>query len=237
MKIFISYSTKDKKFVNRLATDLRTRAGIDAWLDNWEINPGDKIPEKIETGLSEANVFLLVLSPESITSRWVEYERQVWLMMQIDEEKLAQKESRTPARRLIPVLYEDCQKPAFIQPIHHIKINEEDYDSGFNLLVNAILGVSEKPPLVQQPVIAKIPVSGPPLRKFLLILLKGIIPAMFEEVVFLYEMPKSYLPTHVSQVEKSIALINYAISKEGENPSILLECIHSVAPHHRKTRL
>jgi hypothetical protein len=237
MKVFISYSTEDKDFVNRLATDLRTRAGIDAWLDQWEINPGDKIPEKIETGLSEANVFLLVLSPESVSSHWVEYERQAWLMMQIDEEKVAQKEGRTPARRLIPVLYKECQKPAFLQPINHVKIYDEDYDSGFNLLVNAILGVSEKPPIVPKPPIAKIPESGVPLRKYLLTLLKSIIPPMFEEVVFLYEMPRSYLLTNVTQVEKAISLIDYAISQEGENPYRLLECIHSVVPHHGKARL
>ena len=48
MKVFVSHSSTDKPFVSRLASDLRTKEGIDAWLDQWEINPGDRIPEKIE---------------------------------------------------------------------------------------------------------------------------------------------------------------------------------------------
>src|SRR3990172_1207371 len=127
MKVFISHSRVDKKFVQRLATDLRTIEGIDAWIDYWEINPGDNAPQKLEEGISEAEVFILVLSPESVNSTWVEHERQVWLVMQIEEEKHAKEESRSPKRRLIPVLYRDCQKPAFLQPIHHIKITDEDY--------------------------------------------------------------------------------------------------------------
>jgi len=78
-KVFISYSSKDKEFVKQLATDLRMREGIDAWLDQWEINPGDKIPEMIEAGLSKADFFILVLSPDSVNSQWIEYERQTWL--------------------------------------------------------------------------------------------------------------------------------------------------------------
>ena len=46
MKAFISHSSKDKKFVVRLANDLSGR-GIDVWLDQWEIQPGDKFVEKL----------------------------------------------------------------------------------------------------------------------------------------------------------------------------------------------
>ena len=147
MKVFISHSSADKKFVQRLATDLRIREGIDAWFDQWEINPGDRIPERLEEGLSEAEVLTLVLSPDSVNSEWVEYERQAWLAIQIEEEKRAKEESRPSARRLIPVLYQDCQKPVFLQPIHHVKITDQEYESGFKQLVNAIMRVSEKPPL------------------------------------------------------------------------------------------
>ncbi|MFW5667412.1 MAG: toll/interleukin-1 receptor domain-containing protein, partial [Coleofasciculus sp.] len=45
MKAFISHSSIDKPFVERLATDLRTSEAIDAWLDKWEILPGDRIPD------------------------------------------------------------------------------------------------------------------------------------------------------------------------------------------------
>jgi len=237
VKALISYSSNDKEFVLRLADDLRAREGIDVWLDQWEIIPGDRIPERIEEGLSEADVFILVLSPESVNSQWVEYERQAWLMMQIDEEKRAKEESRPPTRRLIPVLYRDCQKPAFLQPIHHVKITDQDYENGFKQLVSAILGVSEKPTLKEKAAPAGgVPPPGVPRGKYTLTLLKALLSPQFDEVVFIYNMPSSYLPANAPQVQKAIALIEYAKQKEGENLWGLLDAIYHVAPHFKEGR-
>lgn len=231
MKAFISHSSNDKVFALRLATDLRMRAGIDAWLDQWEVNPGDKIPERLEAGISEAGIFVLILSPDSVNSPWVDWERQSWLMIQIEEEKLAKEESRTPERRLIPVLYRDCKKPAFLQPIHHIKITDHDYENGFKLLADTILGVSKKPPLKQEIKPPVTPETGVPRRIYTLALLKSLLPGQFDEVVFIYNMPSAHLPTNVAQVQKAISLINYAEQREGEDVSELLNTIFKVAPH------
>lgn len=235
MKVFISHSSVDKKFVQRLATDLRTREGIDAWFDQWEINPGDRIPERLEEGLSEAEVLTLVLSPDSVNSQWVEYERQTWLAMQIEEEKHAKEESRPPARRLIPVLYRDCQKPVFLQPIHHVKITDQEYEDGFKQLVNAIMGVSEKPPLKGKGYGAPVaPEPNVPRRIYVLTLLKSLLPSQFDEVVFTYNMPDAYLPTIAPQAQKAITLIQYAEQREGEVISELLNTIYEIVPHFRR---
>jgi len=233
VKAFISYSTRDEGFVLRLARDLRTREGIDAWLDHWEINPGDRIPERVEEGLSEADVFILVLSPDSVNSRWVDYERQAWLTMQIEEEKRAKEESRPSRRRLIPVLYQDCQKPPFLQPIHHVKITDQDYEDGFKRLVNAILELSEKPPLKGEVTPTLVAPSPGVRRKYVLNLLKTLLPGQFDEVTFIYNMPSAYLPTNAPQIQKAIALMEYAEQREGEDMSGLLESIYTVAPHFK----
>lgn len=235
IKVFISHSSVDKKFVQRLATDLRTRKRIDAWFDQWEINPGDKIPERLEEGLSEAEILILVLSPDSVNSEWAEYERQAWLVMQIEEEKRAKGESRPPARRLIPVLYRDCQKPVFLQPIHHVKITDQEYEGGFKQLVNAIMGVSEKPPLKEEgPGTPVAPEPNIPRRKQVFTMLKSLMQFQFEEVVFIYNMPKAHLPTNAAQVQQAITLIEYAEQQEGEAISELLETIYEVVPHFRR---
>lgn len=236
MKVFISHSSQDKEFVVRLATDLHTRKGIETWLDKWEINPGDSIPEKIEEGLSKADILILVLSPNSVNSVWVKYERQAWLTMQIEEEKRARDERRPPRRRLIPVLYQDCDKPAFLQHIKHIKITDQDYEGGLEQLANAILGISKKPPLKERIRPPITPEPGVPLRIYALTLLKSLLQGEFEEVVFIYGMPSAHLPTNVSQVQKAITLIRYAINQEGENISKLLNAIYKVAPRLRKGR-
>ncbi|MFP4104147.1 toll/interleukin-1 receptor domain-containing protein, partial [Coleofasciculus sp.] len=146
MKAFISHSSIDKPFVERLATDLRSREGIDAWLDKWEILPGDRIPDKLEDGLTNAGILVLVLSPDSVNSQWVSYEKDAWLMAQVEEEKKAKLELITPSRRLIPVLYKDCEKPFFLQSFLHISINDDNYEQGFQQLIRGMRGESGKPP-------------------------------------------------------------------------------------------
>ena len=231
MKVFVSHSSKDRDFVLRLASDLRVREGIDAWLDRWEISPGDRIPERIEEAISEAETFIIVLSPDSVNSRWVEYERQAWLTIQIDEEKRAQEESRSPTRRLIPVLYRDCSKPAFLQPIQHVEITDQNYEDGFTQLVKAILREPEKPPLKDKNSTAVASATNVSGRKHALTLLKVLLSPQFDEVVFNYEVSSAYLPTNAAQVQRAIALIEYAIQQEGEDIPGLLEAIYEVAPH------
>lgn len=51
-RVFISHSSKDKPAVEKLARALRAK-GIDAWLDKWEIAPGDDIVARINEGLEE----------------------------------------------------------------------------------------------------------------------------------------------------------------------------------------
>ena len=233
MKVFISYSSKDKDFALRLATDLRMCERIDVWLDQWEINPGDRIPERIEEGLSEAGFFILVLSPDSVNSQWVEYERQTWLTMQIDEERRAQEQSYSPTRHLIPILYRDCPKPAFLQPIHHVEITDQNYKSGFKQLVRAIRRVPKKPHLKGEVPTPIASATGIMQRKHALMLLKCLLLSQFDEVVFIYGMPSPYLPANVAQLQKAIALIEYAVQQEGEDIPKLLDVIYTIAPHLR----
>ena len=51
-KVFVSHASEDKeRFVRNFATQLRAQ-GIDAWVDEWEIVPGDSLIDKIfEEGL------------------------------------------------------------------------------------------------------------------------------------------------------------------------------------------
>lgn len=234
MKVFISYSSEDKDFVVRLAEDLRTREGMDAWLDRWEISPGDKIPERIEEAISKAEAFIIVLSPDSVNSRWVEYERQAWLTMQIDEEKRAQEESRSPTLRLIPVLYRDCVKPVFLRPIQHVEITDQNYEDGFIRLVKAIRRESGMQPLKDRKMAAS--ATNVSRKKHALILLKVLLPPQFDEVVFNYKISSAYLPTNAAQVQRAIALIEYALQQEGEDIPELLETIYEVAPHLKGRR-
>lgn len=64
--VFISYSwdnAEHKTWVRRLAGDLRAQ-GIDAWLDQWEVQLGDDVTEFMERGVSQADYVLLVCTEE-----------------------------------------------------------------------------------------------------------------------------------------------------------------------------
>jgi hypothetical protein len=60
--VFISYSWESdehKDWVRKLAHDLRAN-GVDAWLDQWEVELGDDVTKFMERGVSEADFVLLI---------------------------------------------------------------------------------------------------------------------------------------------------------------------------------
>ena len=65
--IFISYSRRDKDFVTQLSDALRAR-GKDAWIDFKDIPASAEWLREIQDGIDEADAFLFVLSPDSISS-------------------------------------------------------------------------------------------------------------------------------------------------------------------------
>lgn len=71
--IFISYSRQCIGFVDDLAHKLE-KQGFTIWTDYLSLIPGRPWAEQIEKGLREAELLLLVVSPESISSRSVEIE-------------------------------------------------------------------------------------------------------------------------------------------------------------------
>ncbi len=71
--VFLSHSAKDKVVVRPLAERLRAN-GLRVWLDDWEIHPGDSIPEKIEEGLEHSRVLLLCMSANASGSNWAQLE-------------------------------------------------------------------------------------------------------------------------------------------------------------------
>ena len=71
--VFLSYSHKDRGFVEQLARDLRAN-GVTPWYDRWEMLPGDSLVAKIGTALLKNDYFVIILSPNSVSSQWVQRE-------------------------------------------------------------------------------------------------------------------------------------------------------------------
>jgi hypothetical protein len=70
---FISYSTKDQPFAERLHADLQNK-GVRCWFAPHHIASGKKIHEQIDEAIRLHERLLLILSPASIESEWVKHE-------------------------------------------------------------------------------------------------------------------------------------------------------------------
>jgi hypothetical protein len=93
---FISYSTKDQKFADRIYADLQTK-GIRCWFAPHDLPIGGKILDEIDAAIRLRDKVLLILSEQSINSDWVE-----------DEVKTAFEEERKRGQTvLFPIRLDD----------------------------------------------------------------------------------------------------------------------------------
>src|SRR5271166_3062748 len=70
---FISYSTKDQAFAERLHADLQAK-GVRCWFAPHDIQGGRKIHEQIDDAIKLHDKLLLILSEHSMSSNWVKTE-------------------------------------------------------------------------------------------------------------------------------------------------------------------
>jgi hypothetical protein len=70
---FISYSTEDQAFADRLYADLQNK-GVRCWFAPHDIQGGKKIHEQLEDAIRMYDRLLLILSEHSMSSEWVKTE-------------------------------------------------------------------------------------------------------------------------------------------------------------------
>lgn len=71
--VFISYSRKDREFADRIVGYLKEK-GHKIWMDKDRILGGAKYPQEIAAGIGASDFILLLISKNSIGSKWVERE-------------------------------------------------------------------------------------------------------------------------------------------------------------------
>ncbi|MCU0286721.1 MAG: toll/interleukin-1 receptor domain-containing protein [Acidobacteria bacterium] len=125
--VFISYSHRDKNFVERLINDLESQ-GVNVWYDEKEIMVGDSISQKIEDEISRTDFFCLVISKNSVQSDWVKYEYRFALNKQLSQEKKP---------KILPLLIDDTPKNMFLSDIKYADFSK-GYNNGLQPLLDAI---------------------------------------------------------------------------------------------------
>ena len=126
MPIFFTYSHEDKEFVDQLARQLAERKAW-VWIDRWELNVGDSIVERVQAALQEANAVIIILSPSSVTSSWVQRELASVIYREVQDKKSL----------IVPVLIKECQIPAFLSDRLYADFRT-DFDAGLRTLLEAL---------------------------------------------------------------------------------------------------
>lgn len=124
--LFLSHSSADKTFVEKLAKDLEG-VGVNVWFDKWEIKVGDSLTGKIEEGLQANDYLGLVLSPAAVASEWVKAELSAAWCRQMSSRKIV----------VLPILYQDCEIPFLLEDRKYADFRTS-YDEGFMALCAAL---------------------------------------------------------------------------------------------------
>lgn len=124
--LFLSHSSTDKTFVEKLAKDLEG-VGVNVWFDKWEIKVGDSLTGKIEEGLQANDYLGLVLSPAAVASEWVKAELSAAWCRQMSSRKIV----------VLPILYQDCEIPFLLEDRKYADFRTS-YDEGFMALCAAL---------------------------------------------------------------------------------------------------
>ncbi len=126
--VFIIYSQRDGSFVKDL-TDGFNKDKISYWIDEKDVLIGDVIDRAISSGIQMHPLFLIVLSPNSIESSWVQRE--------CDE---ASHEAAEGKKILLPVLTGGLNPKRIPAQIRRFKCADfnSDFEKSYGLLSKSI---------------------------------------------------------------------------------------------------
>jgi hypothetical protein len=124
--VFISHRGADIKEAELLANEIR-RAGHQVWLDEWKINLGDSIIERINEGLEGAAYVIICYSSAGVTSPWMGREWMSALARQLNGESI----------RLLPIQLTGGRPPAILADIKHADL-VKDWARGVSEIIRSI---------------------------------------------------------------------------------------------------
>lgn len=155
-KLFISYSHDNenhKRWVLKLATDLRQHLGVDVTLDQWDLRIGGDLSLFMEQGLSDATLVLCICSEEYVKKanagiRGTGYERMIMVQSMLSD---------TNANYIIPIVRNNSSEnkmPRFLGTKYYIDFTDDaSYLDRLSELAARIYNedISKKPPIGKSP--------------------------------------------------------------------------------------
>jgi hypothetical protein len=121
-KVFISYAREDREEVRALYERLKG-IGVDPWMDDQNLLPGDPWARTIDEAILSADFFLFCISTHSVDKSGV--------LRQELSKGLDQWYARSgPDNYLLPVMLEDCQMPESLAALQRVDASEDVFEPG-----------------------------------------------------------------------------------------------------------
>jgi hypothetical protein len=121
-QVFISYSRNDIEFVKMLALNLETQ-GFSVWWDVSKLQGGDRWMRAIQSAIDASQSCIVVLTPDSVTSEWVENEYTYALANKV---------------KVIPLYLRRCKVPIALATIQYIDFLKNEHDFALRHLIAAV---------------------------------------------------------------------------------------------------
>jgi hypothetical protein len=124
-RVFVSYSSTDADLAHRLVSALLLN-GLSVWFDQFDLDTGDSIYDKIEQGVIDVDYMAIVLTPSSIDSAWVTEEFTLARQRELEERRVI----------ILPLLFAPVKLPLNLRARKHADFR--DFDRGFVQLMRAL---------------------------------------------------------------------------------------------------
>jgi hypothetical protein len=131
--VFISYSHDDLDWVTGFAERLESQ-GLRIARDEVFLSPGDVLVHAIEHAISVSAHGILVFSPASVASGWVQQEYATLMQRSVQD-----------GRRFIPVVIADVELPGFAATRYYVDfrhVSDDEYDQ---LVAKIAAAIRERP--------------------------------------------------------------------------------------------
>lgn len=129
-RIFLSYAHEDKPVAYKLVDALRHQ-GADVWVDEEQLAVGDSLIARIEAAIRGSDLFLVLVSPASERSGWLN--RELGLALKT--------ENKT---RVVPIVLPGAVVPSDLQGILFLKADPEDFSVTAEEILRASHTVSDE---------------------------------------------------------------------------------------------
>lgn len=138
--VFISHSSNDRAFVETELVPFLHSYEIESWFSSGSIRTSDEWEREIRKALLNCQWFLVVISPDSVASDWVQTEVH-WAI-------------KNRRNKIIPLLLRDCDPDNLHLKLARIQFVDfrEGVQSGFPSLLSAFCEVPEQLSSVSKPI-------------------------------------------------------------------------------------